>query len=181
MHPESIRYHMTDRAIAQRQLARNIDMDYDEERIGEKITLFEQNILEIRKGASADDIPGLWARLEAYMGLCRRYNMRPSNMNMYMAVGLSKQQIDAWADGQTHKAEPEYREFARACREICAATLDQLALENKVNQIWAIWRDKTFNNIYERPNAPENTEIKMVEEVSTPDELVEKYKDLPLD
>ena len=181
MHPESIRYHMTDRAIAQRQLARNVDMDYDEDKIGTKMAKFAMHIQDIRKGASPDDIPGLWARLEAFMGLCIEFNMRPSNMNMYEAVGLTKQQIDAWADGQSHKAQPEYREFAQTCRRICAATLDQLAIEGKVNPVWAIWRDKTFNNIYERPNAPENTEIKMVEEVSTPDELVEKYKDLPLD
>lgn len=172
---------MTPRAIAQRQLARNIDMDYDEDRVGSKMARFALHIKEISVGASVDDIPGLWARLEAYMGLCDQFNMRPSNMFMYEAVGLSKQQIDAWADGQSHKAQPEYRAFAQECRRICAATLDQLAIEGKVNPVWAIWRDKTFNNIYERPNAPENTEIKMVEDVSTPEELVEKYKDLPLD
>jgi hypothetical protein len=131
----------------------------------------------IAKKADRNNIETLYNCLFEYLELCRKYNVKLSNLGAYNACGLSRENITQWATGKKRKGNPEYAKFANFVRSICAQYRETLMIEGKVSPIIGIWWQKNFDHFSDNPvpyldTVDENEEL-------TSAEIAEKYKDMP--
>ena len=185
-HPQTRHYTFSPAAQKARKhgqlVAHHIDFDpYDDTKTGTKMTMFVAKCVEISQGADRNDIQTLWDCFGAYLELCASWNVRPSNMNCYLACGIDKGTALAWSNGESKRQDPEYRKFADTIRAVCSGVRNQLAIENKINPVLAIWWDKTIDGVYEQPDAAAADNTPLLGETLTPQELADKYDDLPDD
>lgn len=131
----------------------------------------------IAEQADRNNIETLYNCLFKYIELCRKYNVKFSNLGAYNACGVSKQTIYQWASGIKRKSNPEYAKFAHFVQAICAQYRETLMIEGKVNPIVGIWWQKNFDHFSDKPLP--YAEISDGSEEPTSAEIAEKYKDMP--
>lgn len=135
--------------------------------------------LAIRQTVDLNDVRTLWSAMEQYINLCATTGMKITNATLYMACGVGRTDIHNWEYGLRRQNNPEYREFAIMCREICAAAREQYGIEGKVNPILTIFHQKAYDGF---TDTPQQEAVKdPLGEITDPQKLAEKYKDLITD
>lgn len=136
-------------------------------------------VLAIRQTVDLDNPATLYNAMEQYLNLCSATGMKITNQTMYMAVGVGRTEMHYWDTGQRRQNNPAYREFARLCKDICAAAREQYGIEGQVNPILTIFHQKWFDGY---SDAPQQEEVKdPLGEIQDPAKLAEKYKDIITD
>ena len=96
-----------------------------------------------------------------------------------MACGVNRMDISNWANGKKRQNNPSYREFAEMCKAICSAAREQYGVEGQVNPILTIFHQKYFDGYTDQP---QQEAIKdPLGEISDPQKIAEKYKDILTD
>ena len=143
-------------------------------------TRYIQAIVETHKiaqNADMNDISTLYNCLEQYIDMCKRLDIRVTNMGAYQACGLSRKVVCEWAAGVKRKNDPEYARFAQLIRSICSEYREMLMVDNKISPITGIWWQKNYDHLVDNPTPFD--EIADGREDLTSAEIAEKYRDIP--
>lgn len=136
-------------------------------------------LLAIRQSVNVDDPKTIWNAMEMYISLCAQTGMKITNGTMYMAMGVGRAEIHNWKFGLRRQNNPEYRKIAETCQEICSAAREQYGIEGQTNPILTIFHQKFYDGFRDTPQdeAVENP----LGEITDPEKLAEKYKDIITD
>lgn len=138
-----------------------------------------QTVLAIRSKVDLENPTTLFNAMEQYINLCAMTGMKITNQTLYMACGVSRQDISNWANGRARQNNPSYREFAEMCKAICSAAREQYGVEGQVNPILTIFHQKYFDGYTDQPQ--QEAVKDPLGEISDPQKIAEKYKDILTD
>lgn len=120
-------------------------------RIGdEKVSAFvayHMEMAKMRQGVNKKDVPDLYNRFFVYLQYCQEHGIMPNNMNAYYALGIARQDIDAWNRGE--RGTSEQHEFAVFIKEFFASIHEQGAVEGIINPITSIFWQKAHDGMIE--------------------------------
>jgi hypothetical protein len=136
-------------------------------------------ILGIRQTIDLDNPATLWNGLEMYLNLCSNTGMKITNTTLYTACGIDRRTIHDWEYGLRRQNNPEYRKFAQMAKMVCAAAREQYGIEGQVNPILTIFHQKFYDGLKDNP--PDEAAENPLGEITDPEKLAEKYKDIILD
>ena len=112
-------------------------------------------------------------RFKDYLMLCMEYQIQPSNMACYLALGVSKQLISKW---ENHEVGTTFQwDFAQKVKQTISTFREIAANEGKINTVWAIFMGKNYDGLKDQqdilvtPNV-----IGQTDDATT---LAEKYRD----
>lgn len=145
-----------------------------------KIAQFLMQCRAISKYADVKNIETLYACFEAYLKLCYEFDFRITNMTAYMACGLSRKNIDDWANKKRRSSDPAYKEFADTLREMCSAAREQYGVEGKTNPVLTIFHQKAYDKFNDQP-IQESDDVSPLGEMQDAHALAKKYENIPLD
>ena len=132
---------------------------------------------EIAKDADSNNIDSLYSCLNRYIEMCRRYDVKLTNMGAYQACGLSRETVVQWAAGIKRKNNPEYARFAQLIRAVCSEYREILMAEGKISPVTGIWWQKNYDRFQDNPMP--FLEATDEQENLTSAEIAEKYRDIP--
>ena len=136
-------------------------------------------ILAIRNTVDLDNPATLWHGMEMYLNLCANTGMKISNTTLYTACGIDRRTIHDWEYGLRRQNNPEYRKFAQMAKMVCAAAREQYGIEGQVNPILTIFHQKFYDGLKDNP--PDEAAENPLGEITDPEKLAEKYKDIIID
>lgn len=112
-------------------------------------------------------------RFEDYLKLCMAYDIQPSNMACYLALGISKQTMSDWENGTNGTTLQS--DFAKKVKQTISAFREIAANEGKINTVWAIFMGKNYDGLKDQQDVVVTPNvIGQTDDAST---LAEKYRD----
>ena len=148
-------------------------------RIGdEKVTAFvayHMEMAKMRKGVDKKNVPDLYNRFFTYLQYCQDHGIMPNNMNAYYALGLSRQDIDAW--NRKSWGTPEQQEFGMFVKEFFASVHEQGAVEGIINPITSIFWQKAHDGMIEASKLEVVNQDPLGDKKSAT-QIADQYKDL---
>ncbi|MCR4751653.1 MAG: hypothetical protein K5852_05085 [Eubacterium sp.] len=121
-----------------------------------------------------NDIGTLDHLFDIYCDLCAKYRMCPSLLQFGSMIGLSKETINDFINGTTHN-QTAHRQTAKHWKSVCESALENRAVMS--NSIGAIFGLKAAHGW--RENDPVNEPMINTGVRLTPEQIAEKYKDIP--
>ena len=110
----------------------------------------------------------LW---EIYCRLCYQYKHRPTILRYCLMIGISRETIDNWKNGEGRGANPQYIYSIKRWHDECESALQDGAIEG--NSIGCIFGLKA--NFQWRETAPINPQLITSQGVDTPEEIAARY------
>lgn len=149
-------------------------------RIGdEKVTKFVQyhmDCLKMRQGVDRKNVIDLYNRFYKYLAYCAEHGILPNNMNAYLAIGISKDDIRRWSSGE--QGTPEHKQFARDVKDFFASIHEQGGMDGMFNPILSIFWSKAHDGMIEASKV-EVTQNEPLGERKSAEEIAKTYADLP--
>lgn len=139
-----------------------------------KFVAYHMDCLKMRQGVDKSNVPDLYKRFYIYLGYCQEHGIIPNNMNCYLAIGVSKQDMSAWHRGLRSEA---HREFADTVMEFFASVHEQMASDGIGNPISAMFWQKAHDNMVEASKLEVIQEDPLGSRKSA-QALADKYKDI---
>lgn len=130
--------------------------------------------------ANANDPEDLLNHFHAYLEMCAEHGWRVGNMTAYLAMGVSRWQIDNWCDQRFKKSDPRFKQLADYVKAVCAANREQLGLEGAVHPALTIFWQRNFDGFTNEDIVRVETSDALGERVDAK-QIAEKYKDIPDD
>lgn len=116
----------------------------------EKVTAFVQyhiDMLAMRQGVDKQDVNDLYNRFIRYLQYCQVHGIVPNNMNCYLAIGVTAQDISSWRYGK--RGTPEHKRFADDISMFFASVHEQGATDGVLNPISAMFWQKSHDHLVE--------------------------------
>lgn len=122
------------------------------------------------------------AAIYAYFQSCDRHGVRPANLGLYAALGLSKQDVSNVLTGKSKsKVSPEVIDLLKKAKRILSTYRESLAMTGKVNPVTAIFWSKNFDGMEDQSRI-EVTAQQGPAATMTPEEIARQIeKDIPID
>ena len=122
------------------------------------------------------------AAIMAYFRSCDRHGVRPANLGLYAALGLTKQDVSNILTGKSkHKVSPESLDLLKKAKLTLSTYRESLALTGKLNPVTAIFWSKNFDGMQDQ------TQIEVTAQAGpaatmTPEQIARQIeKDIPID
>ena len=112
-------------------------------------------------------------RFDDYLRLCMAYDIQPSNMACYLALGISKQTMSDWENGV--KGTTLQVDFAKKVKQTISAFREIAANEGKINTVWAIFMGKNYDGLKDQQDVVVTPNV--IGQTDDPTTLAEKYRD----
>ena len=119
-----------------------------------------------------DDIQLLDYLFDVYCDLCGKYRMCPSLLGYCSMSGISKDSVNDWINGRTHKSSA-HSQTAKRWKTVCETGLEQRAvMQNSIGSIFALkaahgWKENDFVNA---------DQMIASEPRQTPEQIAERHK-----
>lgn len=146
----------------------------------EKTTAFvayHLECLKMREGVNKRDVPDLYQRFYRYLEYCVTHGVMPNNMNAYLAIGVSKQDISDWRLGQL--GTPEHKKFAEDVAAFFASIHEQAGADGVVNPILSIYWSKAHDGMTDQPRVQVEVKDGLGERRSAED-IAKAYEEVSL-
>ena len=144
----------------------------------ERVTQFVEyhmQMLQMRVGCDKSNVPDLYQRFFKYLSYCSEHGIVPNNMNCYLAIGLNKQDVQAWRSGT--RGTPAHKEFADAVTTFFASIHEQGATDGVLNPISAMFWQKAHDGLIEASKLEVIPQDPLGEKRDAKD-IAEQYKDI---
>lgn len=154
----------------------------------EENTLFCQYALDMFHAPSIDlDNPrDVVATIDGYFKYCIDRGLRPGNLGLYAALGLSKQDVSDALRGASHRLSPSTIDLLKKAKHALATYRELLGSQGKLNPVTLIFWQKNYDGLKDQqdivltPNAgieqertPEEIERRVLEDIPIDDEITE--------
>ena len=112
-------------------------------------------------------------RFRDYLELCRLYQIQPSNMACYLALGVSKQEMSKW---ENHEIGTTLLwDFAKKVKQTISTFREIAANEGKINTVWAIFMGKNYDGLKDQQDVVVTPNV--IGQTDDATTLAEKYRD----
>lgn len=112
-------------------------------------------------------------RFDTYLELCRLYQIQPSNMACYLALGISKQTVSEWENGV--KGATFQADFIKNVKLTISTFREIAANEGKINTVWAIFMGKNYDGLKDQQDVVVTPNV--IGQTDDATTLAEKYRD----
>lgn len=136
---------------------------------------------EIARHADHRNVQTLYECLQMYLQHCHDNNLKITNTGAYAACGITKEMVYKWDSGLIHKDQPEYAEFARTVKSVCAEYREAAMATGEINPIIGIWWQKVYEGYRENEivQQPQTNLLDGDTDSGTAQDIAERYDDLP--
>lgn len=110
------------------------------------MTQYAREIFE-SKQVDLDDPEAVKSTIIAYFNRCGELGLRPGNLGMYAALGLSKQDVSNAIHGYSRKLSPQVIDVIKKGKLALGTFRESLALSGKLNPVTAIFWGKNFDQM----------------------------------
>ena len=127
------------------------------------------------------DVDSVHDAIVGYFQTCQRNGLRPGNLGLYAALGMSRQDYNNVVTGKSKsKASPACIDMIKKATRAIGAYREGLALEGKINPITYIFMGKNYDYLDEKSTI--EVVAKGPESSLTPEEIAHQIeKDIPVD
>lgn len=117
-----------------------------------------------------------------YFNSCERYNMRPGNLGLYAALGLSRQDVNNAITGKSKaKVSPASIDVLKKAIRVIGAYREQLGAQGKINPITLLFWQKNYDGLQDQTQLQISADTTPAAALS-PDEIQARIeKDIPID
>lgn len=117
--------------------------EYQEEKLRELIAANIPQLVEVasREKVSLEDIDTVKARTIVYLRACEETGTFPSSIGLARSLGYSDRALRNW---RNYKSDTETARWLEMFNDMCADILNQSALKNNANSIFAMFIDKAM-------------------------------------
>ena len=125
------------------------------------------------------DSDALRRRTREYFELCDRQGMRPSNLGLYAAWGMSKQDVFNAVNGKyKYRVSPESVDFIQKAKAALSLYREQLSLQGKLSPPIAIFWAKNYDGMQDNATLEVATRPTYLEDslTLTPAEIEERLQ-----
>ena len=122
------------------------------------------------------------AAIYRYFQSCDRHGVRPANLGLYAALGLSRQDVNNAISGKSKsKVSPECIDILKKAMRVLSTYRESLALSGKVNPVTAIFWSKNFDGMQDQTHIEVTAAPGPAANLS-PDQIARQIEeDIPLD
>ena len=144
----------------------------------EKVSAFvdyHMACLAMRQGVDKENVQDLYARFIRYLEYCREHGIIPGAANAQLAIGISRQDVSAWANGT--RGTPEHKAFADDFRAVMASVNEQAAADGILNPVLSIFWSKAYYGLSDQPKV----EVEVVNPLGdkrSAEDIAKKYADV---
>lgn len=123
--------------------------EYQEEKLRELIAANIPQLVEVasREKVSLEDIDTVKARTIVYLRACEETGTFPSSIGLARSLGYSDRALRNW---RNYKSDTETARWLEMFNDMCADILNQSALKNNANSIFAMFIDKAMYGFVEK-------------------------------
>ena len=128
------------------------------------------------------DADAVHAAIVNYFQSCDRNGVRPGNLGLYAALGMSRQDVNNVMTGKSKsKATPAVIDMIKRARQAMSLYRESLANAGKINPVTYIFMAKNFDNLSDvtqiEVSAAQSQEARL-----SPEEIAKQIeKDIPID
>lgn len=117
--------------------------EYQEEKLRELIAANIPQLVEVasKEKVSLEDIDTVKARTIVYLRACEETGTFPSSIGLARSLGYSDRALRNW---RNYKSDTETARWLEMFNDMCADILNQSALKNNANSIFAMFIDKAM-------------------------------------
>lgn len=117
-----------------------------------------------------------------YFKSCDRNGVRPSNLGLYAAIGLSKQEVHNIVSGRDkNKVSPAVCDLLKKCKRILSTYRESLVMAGKVNPVTAIFWAKNFDGMEDSTRIEVSADSNQRANL-TPEQIARQIEqDIPID
>lgn len=115
-------------------------------------------------------VPELKERFKKYIEECIKSGVKPSNLQAYSALGITKMTIYNWEHGK----DEELKEFASYIKRFFAAYREKMMIDGEVNMIAGIFWQKNYDGLKDQQEHVITT-VNPMGESQNENELAKKY------
>jgi len=150
----------------------------------EELREFTRHALELFKAAPPDlhSAEEVEQAIYSYFESCDRHGVRPANLGLYAALGMTKQEVsDAIAGKTPKKVSPDVIDLIKKAKLILSTYRESLAMSGKLSPPVAIFWAKNYDQM------TDETKIEVVASTGpaagmTPEEIARQIEqDIPID
>lgn len=104
------------------------------------------------------DVHALEERFWKFVDYCMENDVRITNQVTYLAMGITKDDVYHWENGQTRT--PEHGELIKKVKSFCAGYREMLGADGKLNPVTLVWWQKNYDGLVDKsevvltPNNP---------------------------
>jgi hypothetical protein len=120
--------------------------------------------------------------IRAYFQSCDRHGVRPANLGLYAALGLSKQDVSNILTGKSKsKVSPECIDLLKKCKQVLSTYRESLAMTGKLNPVTAIFWAKNYDGMSDVQQIEVTAQPGNTAQL-TPEEIARQIEqDIPID
>ncbi|POP33378.1 hypothetical protein C3B58_07710 [Lactonifactor longoviformis] len=145
--------------------------------------LFCQYALDMFHSPTVDlgDSDAVADAIDGYFGYCIERGLRPGNLGLYAALGLSKQEVSNEMRGMTHKLSSSCLDLLKKAKQALATYRELLGSQGKLNPVTLIFWQKNYDGLKDVQDITITPNASMQQE-HTPEEIEAKVlDDIPID
>ena len=126
-------------------------------------------------------------RIREYFESCEELSLRPGNMGLYAALGLSRQDVNNAITGKSKKLNPETIDMIKKVQRALGQYREQLGATGKINPVTLIFWQKNFDGLQDTTQLEvSRADQERFEPHMTPEEIAEQVRlqieqDIPID
>lgn len=149
----------------------------------EENALFCQYALDIFHAPPVmlDDTEAVARAIDEYFRYCIERGLRPGNLGLYAALGLSKQDVSDALRGASHKLRPSTIDLIKKAKQALATYRELLGSQGKLNPVTLIFWQKNYDGLKDQQDIVLTPNTGMQQE-HTEEEIAQKVlDDIPVD
>ncbi len=117
--------------------------EYQQEKLRELVSAKTTELVEMatQEKVSLEDVETVKARTLIYLRACEETGTFPSSLGLARSLGYSDRALRNW---RTHKPDSETARWLEIFNDLCADVMNESALKNNANSIFAIFLNKAM-------------------------------------
>ena len=128
-----------------------------------------------------DDPEEVAAAIDGYFKYCIDRQLRPGNLGLYAALGLSKQDVSNAINGYSKKLRPSTIDLLKKAKQALATYRELLGSQGKLNPVTLIFWQKNYDGLKDQQDIVLTPNTGIQQEHSA-DEIAQKVlEDIPID
>lgn len=145
--------------------------------------LFCQYALDMFHSAPVDlsDSDAVASAIDGYFKYCIDRGLRPGNLGLYAALGLSKQDVSNAINGYSNKLRPSTIDLIKKAKQALATYRELLGSQGKLNPVTLIFWQKNYDGLRDVQDINIAPQVGIQQE-HTEDEIAQQVlEDIPID
>lgn len=143
------------------------------------MTQYAREVFEAKQ-VDLDDPEAVKSTIIAYFNRCEELGLRPGNLGMYAALGLSRQDVSNAINGYSKRLSPQTVDIIKKGKLALSTFRESLAMSGKINPVTSIFWAKNFDGMTDTHEISVSQRDTLTA-TNSPEEIDEMLKRVELD